>query len=374
MSLQEDLRTEARRIGFDSVGFCRATHSQWWPEFLEWIGRGYHGTMEYIPRRKAAYRHPEGVLKGCRSLMLLTLNYHHARADRLEPGCGRVSVYATGNQDYHDTIRAKLKQLSAWLRERAPAARVRGIVDTAPLFEREFAQRAGLGWIGKHTLLLNRQQGSWFFLAALLTDLEWTPDSPFEHDHCGSCRACLDACPTQAFPEPYVLDARRCISYLTIEHRGPIDPSLRAELDSWVFGCDVCQDVCPWNRQTPSTREPAFARREDLDPLELIPLFQMDDKEFARRFQRTPLSRPGRSGLLRNAALVLGNQRCTEAIPTLKNALADADPIVRGAAAWALGQWTPPVAVQELRQALAIETNAAVRKELLQSLAGSVQG
>ena len=216
------------------------------------------------------------------------------------------------------------------------AAKIRGVVDTAPLLEREFAQLAGLGWVGKHTLLINRQQGSWFFLAALITDVELSYDAPHETDHCGTCRACLDACPTGAFPQPYVLDATRCISYLTIELRDAVPAELRSGIGDWLFGCDVCQDVCPWNSRAPLSRQAEFAPRADSNPINLISLFDLDDATFRERFRHTPLWRPKRRGLLRNAAIVLGNRPTPAAIPALIRGLNDDEPLVRGACAWAL--------------------------------------
>ena len=194
------------------------------------------------------------------------------------------------------------------LRDRVPEARVRGVVDTAPLLEREFAQLAGLGWVGKNTLLINRHEGSWFFLAALLTDIELVYDASQETDHCGICRACLDACPTAAFPRPYVLDASRCISYLTIELRDAVPDELRPGIGEWVFGCDICQDVCPWNSRSPVSQHAEFLPVGDRNPIDLIGLFDLDEAAFRERFRHTPLWRPRRRGILRNAAIVLGNR------------------------------------------------------------------
>ena len=254
------------------------------------------------------------------------------------------------------------------LTEVRPDARVRGVVDTAPLLEREFAQLAGLGWIGKNTLLLNRQLGSWFFLAALLTDQELDYDTPQETDHCGTCRACLDACPTTAFVEPYVLDATRCISYLTIEQRGPIATELRAGIGDWVFGCDVCQEVCPWNRRVPVTTEPAFVPDPSQDPLALAELFFLSDTDFRTRFRHTPLWRAKRRGLLRNAATVLGNQRAGEATTALLHGLRDDEPLVREASAWALSRIGGPDVRQAIFEALSRESDPAARQGIEQAL------
>jgi epoxyqueuosine reductase len=235
--------------------------------------------------------------------------------------------------------------------------------------ERELAQAAGLGWIGKNTLLLNRAAGSWFFLAALLTDVELAYDAPHETDHCGTCRACLDACPTGAFPQPYVLDASRCISYLTIELRDAVPIELRPGIGDWVFGCDVCQEVCPWNSHAPTSTEAAFAPRPDTNPIDLIALFDLDDAAFRARFRHTPLWRPRRRGLLRNAAIVLGNHPTNAAIPALTKGLNDTEPLIRGACAWALGKYGQSAAQQALEDRQKIESDGQVLAEIEKALA-----
>jgi epoxyqueuosine reductase len=243
------------------------------------------------------------------------------------PQSGRIARYARG-PDYHDVLRERLNRLLAWVREQVPGCRGRGVVDTAPLLERDFARRAGLGWIGKNTMLINKHRGSYFFLGALLLDVELTPDEPHTASHCGTCTACLDACPTGAFTGPGWLDARRCISYLTIELRTQVPEDLRPGVGDWLFGCDVCQEVCPWNRN--DTSQP-----EAVDAAELLSL---TDEEFRRRYRGTALDRTKRRGLLRNAAIVLGNSGDPAALPALRGALADAEPLVREAAAWAIAQ------------------------------------
>jgi epoxyqueuosine reductase len=337
-----------------------------------WLAAGYAGQMDYLAGRREAYHDPQRVLEGAKSVLMLAMMYRTADPVSPSGGEGRVSRYAWGGADYHDLIRNRLNALGEFLRECEPAARVRGVVDTAPLMEREFAQLAGLGWVGKHTLLINRQQGSWFFLAALLTDIELAYDMPHETDHCGTCRACLDACPTDAFPQPYVLDASRCISYLTIELREAVPAELRVGMGEWVFGCDVCQEVCPWNGRAPLSREADFEPRSGSNPLDLIALLELDDVGFRQRFRRTPLWRPKRRGLLRNAAIALGNRPTPGAIPALCRGLEDCEPLVRGACAWALGRYPQAAAREALQRRREIETDVEVRREIDAALVQSI--
>ncbi len=360
------LKAAAERLGFTLTGISPAVTATGVARLHQWIELGYAGEMSYIENRKSGYEHPEHVLAGCRSLVMLALPYRTVELPQPQAGEARISRYAWGPADYHDVIHDRLKQLAQVVHELAPGASVRGVVDSAPLLEREFAQRAGLGWIGKHTLLLNRQAGSYFFLAALLTDLELEYDQPHATDHCGTCTACLDACPTQAFPQPGVLDATRCISYLTIELRGPIPQELRPGIGDWLFGCDVCQDICPWNRKAPPTSEPAF-QPTNL-PVDALELLSISEEEFRRRYRRTPLWRSKRRGILRNAAIVLGNQRRPEAVPALVVALNDAEPLIRGACAWALGQIGGEEAKVALEQRKSLEADETVLAEITAAL------
>ncbi|MBX9790048.1 MAG: tRNA epoxyqueuosine(34) reductase QueG [Pirellulales bacterium] len=371
-TLAADVKAEARRLGFSLVGVCPAIEPTGFPRLVDWLAAGHAGEMRWIGGRLEAYRHPRHVLDGVRSLVMLAMPYGTVEPRAAGVGQGRVSRYAWG-VDYHDLVRERLHALADYLRGRAGGCLARGVVDTAPLLEREFAQLAGLGWIGKNTLLLNREAGSWFFLAALLTDAELTTDAPFAADHCGTCRACLDACPTGAFTAPYVLDSRRCISYLTIELDGPVPHDLRAGLGDWLFGCDICQEVCPWNNHAPADRAREFSPTEGSNPVELTTLFDLDDEAFRRRYRRTPLWRARRRGLLRNAALVLGNQPVLSALPALTRGLDDIEPLVRGACAWALGQLARAgIKASAARSALearqASETDAAVCGEIRAAL------
>lgn len=356
----DELKQHARELGFRLAGVCHATAPPRWDQFQAWLDAGFAGQMHYFETRRQAYEHPRHVLADVRGLLLLGLDYRTAESRAVAAGHGRVATYAWGEADYHDLIHARLRLLRDFVLGRFPQAKVRGIVDTAPLLEREFAELAGLGWIGKNTLLLAKPTGSLFFLAALLTDLDLTPDAPLPTGHCGTCTACLDACPTNAFPRPFVLEARRCISYLTIEHRGPIPEELRTGIGDWLFGCDICQDVCPWNRQAPISSEPSLQPRGDQNPIDLVGLFDLDDAAFRARFRKTPLWRPKRRGLLRNAAIVLGNQRSEQGVAALIRGLADPEPVVREAAAWALLRIGTPRALSAVRERQTLESDPLV--------------
>jgi epoxyqueuosine reductase len=320
------LKAQAHRLGFELVGIAPAVTPTGIHEFLDWVERGYAGQMTYLERRGEAYAHPKHVLDGVRSVVMLGINYntqapvqrengrrveavtdHQPGKDNGAQAPARIARYALGSADYHDVIRDKLRELAAFLLHESPGATARGVVDTAPLLERDFARLAGLGWFGKNTMLINKRLGSWFFLAALLVDIELEYDATHTASHCGTCTRCLDACPTQAFVEPYVLDARRCISYLTIEHRGPIPKELHAGMGNWLFGCDICQEVCPWNRKAPISTEPAFELQSDLQAVDAGELLSLTEAEFRERFGHTALARPGREGLVRNAAIVAAN-------------------------------------------------------------------
>ncbi|QDS87359.1 Epoxyqueuosine reductase [Rosistilla ulvae] len=358
------LKAEATRIGFHLSGACPAVQPGGYHHLLDWIDSGMAGEMDYLDARREAYRDPQYVMPGVQSLLVLGMPYRTAQPAEVGAMQGRFARYAWGSIDYHDLVHRKLKELKRWVLGQHPDANVRGVVDTAPLLEREFAELAGLGWTGKNTLLINKWQGSYFFLAALLLDLPLTYDRPHETDHCGKCQACLDACPTAAFPEPGVLDATRCISYLTIEHRSAIPSELRQPIGNWVFGCDVCQDVCPWNRRGSEAQEPDFQPLTTQNPAELISLFELTDDVFRSRYRKTPLWRTRRRGLLRNAAIVLGNAGNPKATDALIRGLHDPDPLVRGASAWALGQIATPVAIARLRDRRDHEPDAMVQREI----------
>ncbi len=301
-TLTESVKALALELGFDLVAIGPADPPEHGPDFRRWIEAGHAGTMGYLERRLEERMDPRRVLPGARSVVCVALNYHQGEPDN--PSWKPVARYAWG-RDYHDVIGPRLERLATHLAE-AGGARSRGYVDTGPVLERDLAARAGLGWIGKNTMLLHPRLGSWFFIGVLLTTADLALDAPLP-DRCGSCRACLDACPTGAFAAPYVLDARRCISYLTIEHRGEIDPALHRGMAGWQFGCDVCQEVCPWNRKAPVTREADLHPRGAYPEAEL--LSRMDDETIRKRFRGTALLRAKASGLRRNASIYRVNER-----------------------------------------------------------------
>ena len=366
--LTDQLKANAMRLGFALSGVTVAAQPARYSKLIDWLDAGYAGQMRYLDERREAYRHPSSVLDGCRTLLMLGFPYRTHEPTGSQLGLGRVARYAWNDRDYHDLIHDRLRELKAWLVGKVPDARVRGVVDTAPLLEREFAEAAGIGWVGKNTLLLNRRFGSYFFLAALLTDLELVHDAPLERGYCGTCRACLDACPTEAFPQPFVLDATRCISYLTIETKEEMPLEMTSEVGDWLFGCDICQEVCPWNRKAERASSSHMNPQDSLKQIDLPELLRMDDTTFRQRFRGTPFTRPKRAGMLRNAAVVLGNQQCEEAVPALIQLLSEAEPILRATAAEALLKIAVPQGVQAVQAAARIEPDDDLRERLLKLL------
>jgi len=330
--LHDTVKAAALTLGFDRVAIGPADPPEHAEAFRRWLEAGQHGTMEYLQRSRDDRVDPQRLLPGCRSVVAVALAY---ASDDEDGDWGPVARYARG-RDYHDVMRPRLAALARVIEEAGGGeARTRVAVDTSAVLERDLAARAGLGWIGKNTNVLAPGLGSCFFIGIVLTTVAMTEDARVA-DHCGTCQACLDACPTDAFVAPYVLDARRCISYLTIEHRGHVDESLRPALGDWVFGCDICQDVCPWARKARVARDPAFAPTEPLGPL--TALLVLDDAEFRRRFRHTAIWRTRREGLVRNVALSLGARSEASAREALERALSDASAHVREAAAWALAR------------------------------------
>jgi epoxyqueuosine reductase len=301
-------KATAQDLGFEACGITDLASSDAAAALTRWLDQGFNGEMRYMERQAAVRREPARAWPEARSAVVVVHNYHQAHAEPA-PGRGRIACYALGD-DYHAVISDKLEQLAAGLLAAAGTGRFRVYVDAGPLPERELARRAGLGWIGKNTMLIRPGLGSFTFIGVLLTDLALAPDHPFDADRCGTCRRCLDACPSDAFPEPRVLDATRCISYLTIEARGPTPAPLRPLLRDWLFGCDVCQDVCPWNvRFATETRESRYLARPASDWPTLPEIVAMTERAFDDAFGETALERAGRAGLARNAAIVLENTR-----------------------------------------------------------------
>ena len=367
MSLSKNIRSKARELGFDLVGFTPADPLQGARFYARWVALGFAGEMNYLKRNLDKRAAPAKMVPGARSVICLGMNYYQETPSTAHPLSGKIACYARGD-DYHDLIKKRLWVLWNWIRETSgETTQGRVYVDTAPVLERELAQRAGLGWWGKNTCLIDKKKGSFFFLAEIITDLELEYDEPAV-DHCGTCTRCLDACPTDAFPDPYVLDSSRCISYLTIELKGPIPRPLRPGMGQWIFGCDVCQDVCPWNKRAEKAAEKAFRTRPGLDRPSLIRLLEMDRQTFNEQFRRNPAKRPKRAGLLRNVAVALGNSGDVAAVPALTRALQDPEPLVRGHVAWALGTIGGADARTTLLKALESEGEPTVLEEIQHAL------
>jgi epoxyqueuosine reductase len=348
--LTDRLKQEARRLGFDLVGVAPAVVPTGYDRYLEWLELGREAGMGYLRRHAEAKEHPRHVLEGVRSVVVAGMIYGQPDPTPPSPSQGKIARYARG-LDYHLILWGKLDALLRWLRAEHPGVVGRTACDTAPILERDFARLAGLGWIGKNTCLIDRKAGSFTVLGSLLVDIELAYDAPNDSNYCGTCTRCLDACPTDAFDGPYQLDARRCISYWTIEHKGSIPDEESENLGDWVFGCDVCQDVCPWNRKAPAGQEPGLDARPGWVNPDLIEWLAEDASTFAKSLKGTALARSKRSGLLRNAALILGTRRNVAAVPVLIDRLLDPDPVIRGASAWALGRIGSRLALASLRQA-----------------------
>jgi epoxyqueuosine reductase len=337
----QKLEEKARELGFAAFGIARADAAPKSGERLrEWLASGAHGDMLWMEETAERRASPAGLWPEVRSVISLGMSYAPAvdpLALAAHPGIGRISVYAQGG-DYHDVVKKALKALARWMVAEAPCE-LKVFVDTAPVMEKPLAEAAGLGWQGKHTNLVSRTDGSWLFLGAIYTTLELEA-SPAAHPvHCGSCTACLDACPTKAFPAPFRLDARRCISYLTIEHKGPIPEEFRAAIGNRIYGCDDCLSVCPWNRFADAARRnQAFLPRAELAAPALVDLLALDDAAFRQVFAGSPIKRIGRGRMVRNAAIAAGNSGRAELVPVLERLAGDEDPVVAEAAAWALAR------------------------------------
>jgi len=369
--LRAALEQAARDHGFDAVGITKPDAA---PEakarLTRFLAEGAHGDMAWMAETAARRGEPRALWSEVRSIIMLGVNYGPKHDPLAILSCrdrGSISVYAQGD-DYHDVIKKRLKRLAQWLISQA-GGDVKVFIDTAAVMEKPLAATAALGWQGKHTNLVSRQYGSWLFLGTIFTTLELPSDNP-EVDHCGTCRACLDICPTSAFPEPYRLDARRCISYLTIEHKGPIPRELRAAMGNRIYGCDDCLAVCPWNKFAQAGREAKLAARETLSAPKLAELARLDEASFRSLFAKTAIKRSGRNRFVRNVALALGNSGDQSLAPEAERLLDDPSALVRGAAVWALSRLVSTSRLASLAATRgANEADPIVRDEWAQALA-----
>ena len=364
-SLSAQIKQVAQQVGFELVGISPVKPPPHEQSFAQWLRQGLSGELDYMKRTELLRRQPHELVPWAVSVISVGLNYYQSPAQPPMSGDanGWISRYAWGD-DYHDLMKAKLQRLHERVNE-VVAAPVQGraFVDSGPVLERAFAGVAGLGWIGKNTHLISPARGSWFFLGELFVDLPLAYDRPIR-DRCGQCDLCLTACPTKAFVGPYVLDARRCVSYLTIELKGFMPRHLRPLVGHHIFGCDICQEVCPYNVKARETAEGAFSPRLGLYAPQLIPLLAITAEEFRQRFHGSPILRAKRRGFLRNVAVALGNSGSVEAVPALIYALDDKEPLIRGHVAWALGQIGSSLANDALQSRLDIETDPEVRAEI----------
>jgi epoxyqueuosine reductase len=356
-------------LGFDAVGFAPARLADATRDRLRtFLARGYHGDMGWMAANADRRGDPRTLWPAARSVVVVGLSYAPAGDPRdaaADVRRGIVSVYARGD-DYHDVLKGRLRRLAAWAQARL-GGEVKLFVDTAPVMEKPLAEAAGIGWQGKHTNLVSRAHGSWLFLGALFTTLDLGADAP-EEDHCGTCRLCLDTCPTRAFPAPRVLDARRCISYLTIEHKGHIARDLRPLIGNRIYGCDDCLAVCPWNKFARAGREAAFRPRPGMDAPSLAELAELDDQGFRRRFAGSPIKRIRRDRFLRNVLVAIGNSARPELAASARRLLADPSPLVRAMAVWALSRLIVPPDFAALRaRHLPGESEPQVRDEWQQA-------
>jgi epoxyqueuosine reductase len=363
------IKAEAHRLGFALAGISAVNLPPHEESFARWLRDGLSGELDYMKRTEALRRDPSTLVPWAVSVVSVGMNYHtsFARTESKDEPRGWISRYAWGD-DYHNVMKRKLDALLERVHQ-ACGIRVQGraFVDSGPVLERDLAGVAGIGWIGKNTHLISPQKGSWFFLGELFLDLPLAYDRP-ERDRCGRCELCLKACPTGAFVGPYVLDARRCISYLTIELKGWIPRHLRPLIGDHIFGCDICQEICPYNIKAKPTTDGVFQPREGFHAPRLIPLLSLDRDEFRRRYRGSPIMRAKRRGFLRNVAVALGNLKRPEAVPALIGALDDEEGLVRGHAAWALGQIGTGSALEALQRRAQCETDSQVLAEITDAI------
>lgn len=338
MTLKDEIKAEARRLGFTLTGVAFPQSPPHYKAYEDWLAGGHHATMDYLATERARQRRgdPARILPECKSILVLGMPYHPPAAPTEKQAQGQVAAYALG-ADYHNIIPGRLAALVKHIGDQVkyPVPN-RCYTDTGPILERDLAQQAGLGWIGKNTCIINPKHGSTFFLAEILLGIELEPDPPFTTNHCGSCTRCIEACPTQAILPKHILDARRCISYLTIENKQEIPTEFRDKMGDWVFGCDICQQVCPWNRFAAQQVDASFIPQPVTTKPDLIQSLALSTQDFNRQFKHSPIKRAKRRGYLRNVSVALGNAGDVRAIPALKKALTDPEPLVREHASWAI--------------------------------------
>ena len=359
----KNIEEQAYALGFDGFGVTSPEIDEAGNKLSQWLEMGYAGEMTYMARGEGKRRDPNLVLKDIKSIICLRTNYLTVDKgmDFLNsPKKGDISLYAL-NKDYHDIITPRLKELEGVIQKEFSGCKTKVYADTGPILEKPLAERAGLGWIGKHTNLLSEDIGSWYFLSEVLVDVP-LPESKAAENHCGTCRSCIDICPTDAIVAPYVLDSRKCISYLTIELKGVIPVEFRKAIGNRIYGCDDCQIVCPWNSNAVKTKEPAFKVADD--NFLLTDLIQLDDEGFRNRFKGSPIKRIKRRGLLRNVAIALGNSENPKVVPYLTKALNDKEPLIRAHIVWALGELLLKESVSFLDQKLIDENNPLVLREI----------
>ena len=360
------IRKKASELGFDLIGAIPVSRCKTIDIYNAWLKKGYAGSMDYLERHSVLKEDPRQLLPETISLLALGFNYCTVDPPALvhNPEIGCISRYAWGD-DYHELIRTKLRVLENYICQELNAGNLsRSFVDSGPVLEREIAQRAGLGWIGKHSNLINMEKGSWFFLAELLVDVPLETNLPFTRVDCGTCTICIEACPTEAIIANRTVDARLCISYLTIELKGAIPVELRPKMSNMIFGCDICQEVCPWNQNASKSPESGLRPRPENVAPELTELMKLDQSAFKKRFRKSPIKRTKRRGLLRNVAVALGNWAHESAIPALSLGLQDSEPLVRSHAAWALGRISASQAKINLKTAKITEKDPAVLEEI----------
>ncbi|MCE2393459.1 tRNA epoxyqueuosine(34) reductase QueG [Candidatus Poribacteria bacterium] len=371
MNLTEQIKVQAQKLGFELVGILPVEPSQTVDHYEQWLKDGHAGEMDYLEKHLSLKRDPRQILPEAQSIVALAINYYTLDPPKSlaeDSSRGQISRYAWGT-DYHRLIRLKLDRLATFIQKAAEEkVKTRVYVDTAPVLEREYAERAGIGWIAKNTNVIHWRAGSWFFLGGILVSIKLDTDVPLLRGSCGTCTRCIEACPTDAILAPNILDSRLCISYLTIELKGSIPHKLRPQMDNLIFGCDICQEVCPWNSKAVPTKERDFyPRKGNLAPT-LLSLINMTQEQFSRRFRHSPIKRAKRRGLLRNVAVALGNWKDRAAVPALKQALNDDESLVRGHAAWALGQIGGKAARKALQTRLDTEVETEVITEIKDAL------